>query len=432
MAEAGSARLLEGHEADVALPPASVVKAVTALYALDTLGPAHRFGTWVTATGPVVEGRVEGDLILLGGGDPTLDTDALGDLAAALHARGVRRVAGRFLVQGGALPSFGRIDADQPDHVGYNPPISGLNLNFNRVHFRWDRSGGGHRAIMDAPGQRHNAAVSMARMQIVARNLPVYTYQGGDGVDHWTVAQSALGNSGSRWLPVRHPELYAGDVFRGLAAARGIELPAATRAPASTPRGTVLAEHASPPLAEIAAGMMRWSTNLTAEVLGLAAAQARGLRPASLAESATAMARWTAGAFGVGAFTLVDHSGLGDRSRMAPAQMARLLADARVEARLRGIMRDIPMRDGRGNPMPNHPVEVAAKTGTLNFVSGLAGYVRKPSGPDLVFAVFAADLATRARIPPDQRERPAGARDWSGRARRLQQQLIERWATVYA
>ena len=63
-------------------------------------------------------------------------------------------MTGRFLVAGGALPHVGEIASDQPEHVGYNPAISGLNLNYNRVNFEWKRDGGGYAVQMDARGER--------------------------------------------------------------------------------------------------------------------------------------------------------------------------------------------------------------------------------------------------------------------------------------
>ena len=81
--------------------------------------------------------------------------------------------------------------------------------------------------------------------------------------------------------------------------------------------------------------------------------------------------------------------------------------------------------------MRNHPLKVAAKTGTLNFVSGLGGYVTTPGGRDLAFAIFAADLPRRAGLAPGDRERPAGGREWTARARAMQSRLIERWAAAY-
>lgn len=432
VADAATGQLLEAHRPDEALPPASVLKAMTAVYALDMLGPGHRFATRLIATGPVVGGQVQGDLVLAGGGDPTLATDDLAALVQALRAQGVTGVRGRFVAHGGALPAIARIDPDQPEHVGYNPSVSGLNLNYNRVHFRWRRVGSGHEVTMDAPGERHNALVGMATMQVQNRSLPVYTYAEGGGIERWTVARSALGDGGSRWLPTRQPERLAGDVFRSLARAQGVTLPAAEPGRGPLPPGTVLAQRGSQDLGPVLRDMLRWSTNLTAEAVGLAASQARGARPEGLAASGRLMADWATGRFGTGPMRLVDHSGLGDASRISPAQMLRMLTAPGVSAQLRGLLRDFPMRDGRGNTIADHPLGVAAKTGTLNFVSGLGGYVRTPAGRDLAFAILAADLSARARIAPDQRERPAGGREWAQRARRLQQQLIERWGALHA
>ena len=87
--------------------------------------------------------------------------------------------------------------------------------------------------------------------------------------------------------------------------------------------------------------------------------------------------------------------------------------------------------DDRGRVLQNTPLKVAAKTGTLNFVSGLGGYVATQGGRDLAFAIFVADTDQRDRIARADRETPRGARSWNGKAKRLQQALIERWAAAY-
>ncbi len=412
--DARTGALLEGRAEAAGQPPASVAKAITSLYALARLGPDFRFVTRLVASGPVQGGIVQGDLVLLGAGDPTLETDQLGDLAAALRAQGVRGVRGRFLVNGAALPRIAEIDRDQPEHVGYNPAISGLNLNFNRVHFEWKRGKGGWQIGMDARGQRFVPAVRMARASIVDRQSPLFTYQNRDGQERWTVASGSLGKGGSRWLPVRQPELYAGEVFQTLCAAQGISLPAPQLASAS-PGGTALAQVASPPLAEMLRGMLRHSTNITAEAIGLAASGAGSLRA-----SGRAMSDWLRATHGVDS-DFVDHSGLGGGSRISAAAMAGALL--RVPG-LAQLMRPFPT----GTKARQGPT-AQAKTGTLNFVSGLAGYV--PGARPLVFAIFAADTARRDRLQGAERERPPGGPEWTRRARALQGQLIERWAALY-
>lgn len=181
--------------------PASVAKALTAAYALSALGVEHRFHTQIIATGPVADGIVQGDLVLAGGGDPTLDTDDLNTLAVQLRSAGIQGVTGDLKIWGGALPFARTIDAEQPDHVGYNPSLSGLNLNFNRVYFEWKRAGSDYAVTMQARSDTLRPDVTMARMAIQSRAAPVYTYSQTGSYDSWTVARGALGNGGGRWLP---------------------------------------------------------------------------------------------------------------------------------------------------------------------------------------------------------------------------------------
>lgn len=429
VADARTGAVLEARDADLSLPPASVAKAVTALYALDRLGAGYRFATRVLATGPVAQGMVQGDLVLVGGGDPTLQTDQLGDLVARLAKAGLKGATGRFLYWDGALPRLEGISGDQPDHVGYNAAVSGLNLNFNRVHFEWKRAGGDWQVAVDARGERFVPEVGMVRVGIRSREAPLFTYDRGQ-VEEWTVASAALGKGGSRWLPVRDPGRYVAEVFRTLARAQGIRLPAGERVGA-LPAGAELGRVESEPLPEVLRDMLRFSTNLTAECVGLTASGAGGL-----AASGRAMSDWVRATFGVG-FDLRDHSGLGGESRVTAAGMARVLVRAEAEGRgLKAILRDVGMKDDEGKVIEGHPVKVLAKSGTLNFVSGLAGHVVPPptsknGGRELVFAIFSGDPERRDAVPVALREEPEGGKSWTRRARRLQGQLVSRWAGAY-
>ena len=419
--------VLEARGADRPMPPASTAKAITALYALEALGPAYRFQTRLIATGPISGGIVQGDLILAGGGDPTLSTDDLADMAANLRARGVTGVAGSFLVWGGALPFAREIAGDQPVHVGYNPSISGLILNYNRVHFEWRRAGGGYQLSMDARGERHLPRAYTADVSLANRRAPLFTYGERGGKEHWTVAQAALGKGGSRWLPVRHPDLYTGDVFQTLARAQGVPLPN-PQAITSLPGGTVLVQRSSAELRGILRDMLRYSTNITAEAVGMTASMQRGA-PAALGRSGAAMSDWARARSGMTHAKFVDHSGLGAASRVTPAEMVRALAKLGPSAGLRGILRDVALRDQNGRAIKAHPIKVQAKTGTLNFVSSLAGFMTAPDGTELVFAIFTGDVARRAKSK--ELEVAEGSAEWVRRSKRLQQQLIERWAAVY-
>ncbi len=426
VANARTGEILDALNPVLAMPPASVTKTLTTQYALEALGPTHRFVTRLIATGPVTDGRLEGDLVLLGGGDPHLDTTGLAEMAAALKATGLREIAGRFLVSGGGFPHVARIDPDQPDYLGYNPAVAGLNLNLNRVHFEWKREGDGWDVSMDARTESYRPDVTLARMEIVDRKFPVYTYSNGGRTERWTVAENALGKGGSRWLPVRQPELYAGEVFQSLLRTHGIVLPRAILAE-RVGVGTVLVRRFSPPLAEILRSLLKHSTNLTAEVAGLSASRARGLEPEDLAQSAEAMTGWLRDRMGLRHPEFVDHSGLSDRSRISPADLVAMLLRTGPDSTLASLLKPMRIHDDKGNLVPDSTLRLNAKTGTLNFVSALAGFLYRDQADPLAFAIFAADMPRRAAIRPEDRERPAGAKGWNSRAVRLKWQLLDLW-----
>ncbi len=429
VADAATGLPLETHSSEIARPPASVAKALTALYALDALGAEHRFETRLFATGGVVNGEIEGDLVLVGGGDPTLDTDTLAGMAADLKAAGIIGVKGGFKIYEGALPTMPRIDPEQPDQVGYNPGVSGLALNYNRVHFEWKRANGKYSVTMEGRSARYRPAVRMAAMQLRDRAAPVYTYEDQGGVDVWTVARGALGSGGARWLPVRKPGLYAGEVFASVAGSHGIRLKAPELVE-SLPKGETLVRHQSADLRRILRDMLKWSTNLTAEMVGLAATRARDGKPDSLRASADAMNAWARHSLGMQSVALVDHSGLGDDSRLTAADMVTALVKVHGSG-LREILKPIALRDEKYRVVKDHPIKVDAKTGTLNFVSALAGYLTSPDGTVMAFAIFAADQDIRATISRAEREGPPGGKAWNGRAKRMQQALLERWGVLY-
>lgn len=491
-------QLAEGRGADQPVAPASTLKVLTALYALDRLGAGHRFATRVLRAGDM--------LVLAGGGDPLLDSDGLDELARMVAQSGQGTPA-RFAVWGGALPAIHEIAPGQAAHLAYNPGISGMMLNFNRVHLGWQA--GGAAMALQARAARHSPVAYTVRAEAVTQG-PLFSWREEGGREIWRVNRAGLGRAGSRWLPVRNPEAYAGDVFQTLCRAEGLPLPAPQVTDAA-PEGEELARHDSPPLTEILTGLLEFSTNLTAEAVGLAASGEAGLEA-----SAAAMARWLEGvsdggtvrreadhgdaeaAAGAGSHAgvaligavphgrtqgaagkvvlfapasgrdtaglaaadsatpqsvphggtppkaaaesprpssiphdgtpplrFLDHSGLSGENRMTARALAELLARPSSRAALDGLLKRDPLREALGDAARGGgggvPL-VRAKTGTLNFVSGLAGYA-EAAGEAVAFAILAAD--TERRAANAGRELPEGSAAWVKRAKELQRDLIE-------
>ena len=389
--------------------PASTLKAVTALYALARLGRTRSFATRIIRSGDA--------LILAGGGDPLLSTDDLARLAADLAASGQPAPA-RFAVWGGALPQIAEIAPEQADHLAYNPALSGMNLNFNRVHLGWRPRNGAVEMTLEARAAAHSPR---AYTVTAAPGDPpdLFAWQDRDPGEGWTIARSALNRPGSRWLPVRKPELYTGDVFQTLCRARGLILPPPEVAQ-DPPQGEVVASHDSPPLNEILRGMLNFSTNLTAEVVGLHASGA-----ADPAASARAMQAWLAAQGQGEGFVPGDHSGLSSASRVTAQGMARLLAGPGLAAGLPDLLKPDPLAQDPGRD-PARAAAVRAKTGTLNFVSNLAGYLQRPDGTQSAFAILCSDLPRQAATAGQ--ELPAGVLTWTRDAKRLQRDMLAIWS----
>src|SRR5699024_1597116 len=94
---------------DMPLTPASVSKLFATAGALEQFGPDHRFVTRFASGGTVSGGVLHGNLVLIGGGDPTLDTRNIRVLIQKLKAAGVRHVTGNLVIDNslfGPFPCF--------------------------------------------------------------------------------------------------------------------------------------------------------------------------------------------------------------------------------------------------------------------------------------------------------------------------------------
>jgi len=194
----------------------------------------------------------------------------------------------------------------------------------------------------------------------------------------------------------------------------------------------VIVDNGSPELRLILRDMLKYSTNLTAEVVGLTSSGATGRRAANLNASGRQMGNWLQSSLGANRARFSDHSGLNDTSRISASDMVRTLVRVGPGGPLRPILKEMQLKDENNRARADQTIEIRAKTGTLNFVSALAGYAKPRNGRELAFAIFTADTNRRAALRPGDRERPEGARGWSARSRRMQLKMIERWGAVYS
>jgi D-alanyl-D-alanine carboxypeptidase/D-alanyl-D-alanine-endopeptidase (penicillin-binding protein 4) len=427
-------QILDEKAPDALFLPASVSKLPTVYAAEQILGAGYRFPTLLLRHGA--------DLYLQGGGDPVLTANDLETLAGQLPRANGNAASGRFFYDDGLMPSLPETNDRQPVAAVYNAGIGALDVNFNRIEVTWSRR--------NPDGRLEFRATSVADGLIVPTDwvdfapaagdlspeMP-FLYVGDGRADHWQYS-ARLPDQGATFLPVKGSSLHTALIFRQLAMLAGTNLPAPEpgRAPSDA---DIIARIESRPLADIIPGLLHYSNNVSAELIGLAATRHLTGRALSLSESSRTLNAWLEARLpGVDwhGFRLENHSGLSPQSRVSPRQMASLLVLIGADPLLADSLPTL----GHAGVTPaagNGPPErlLTGKSGTMDYASGLVGYLAAGDGRPLAFAIFVFDRSRRAALDAtfDGRilEPTLQARDWTRRARALEAALLKRWMAKF-
>jgi len=404
--EIATGRVLYARNAGKNMKPASTLKVVTTAAALDAFGPQERFRTTVETTGRIDGlGRVVGDLLLVGGGDPNLSgrfhegrpTAPFEDLAQQLLAAGVRSVEGRVIGHEGLFAGERRgEDWSWGDLVWcYGAEVSALSFNDNCVDLQVSAGEREGDAVLVAatPPSRYYDVVSTATT--VARNAPgelrLERRLGGNVIR--ISGTHAIGQApwkGS--VALEDPARYAAAVFTEVLAAKGIAVTgdAATSSEPPPASRRVLAAIQSQPLAEIVRVVNKESQNLHTEMLlRLVGARRSGLGSVEAGREAVDDFLRRMGA-SPDTWSLQDGSGLSRSDLLTPHDMVSLLVAMDRHPHAAAFRDSLPVagEDGtlesrmRATPAAGR---VQAKTGTIRNVNALAGYVTTRTGLRLAF-----------------------------------------------
>lgn len=415
--------LLYGRNADRLFIPASNTKLVVSIVANALLGPGFTVPTSAYGSGPVVNGVLQGDLVLYGRGDPTFskrcyDADTtksgvcdanpaarLHDLAQQLHDRGVRVIAGDVVGDGSYFdpqiihPGWENYDLGW----WYAAPVSGLGFNDNAVDFREVASDSVGAAAQLTLTPDIGAFTLENRAEVGARGTrrTFDIFRTGDGLGYLATGALPAGSTRNESAAVVDPNRYAALAFRRELAAVSILVRGQTRSTVDS--FTYHAARATPPLAEVTSRPFKdwlypilspsqnWFAEMTLKQLGKRFGSA-----GSWAEGRAVERRFLIDSVGIDSteFSLQDGSGLATNNFVAPLAFTRLLAFARKQTNFAAINAGLPqsgkpgtLRDRfTGTPAAN---VVHAKTGSISGVNALSGYIERPDGGVLVFSVMA-------------------------------------------
>jgi D-alanyl-D-alanine carboxypeptidase/D-alanyl-D-alanine-endopeptidase (penicillin-binding protein 4) len=390
--------------------PASNMKIVTAAGALEALGPDYRYATRVAAAGPVRDGVLHGDLVVIGGGDPTISDRFHGDVrtvfrawADSLRAHGVRRITGAVIGNDDVFDdvALGRGWAWDDLEDSYSAEVGGLMLNEGFVTVR----------VSPVPGQRAAAVTTLpvsdewvpvvgnvwmaaagAAPQVRvgrADSLSGVAVSGTLPPDTTVEAEVAVRNNTRFFASVLRQALLEAGIGVGGQSLDADDAPGRARPESST----LLFTHTSPPMRDILAAFMKPSQNQLGEIL--LKTLGRELRGLGSAGAGVMAIDSMAVAWGLPRRLLsqADGSGLSRYNLVAPEFLAALLEREARSPHFSVFHAAMPVaaRDGtlasrmRGTPAEGN---VHAKTGTLSGVRSLSGYFTTAAGERMVFSMM--------------------------------------------
>jgi len=373
--------------------PASVIKLLPSLAALESLSPAYQWHTRVYQSGRVNGGTLNGNLYIQGGGDPYLTVESMWALLKNVRAQGIDRINGDIVVDDGVFAGggFDRAAFDDKPYRLYNGPANGLMVNFWAVRFTV-------RALPD--GVHIDAFPSSERLQVInnvqhsskpctsARRRVRYSIKQAPG----SVVVAFNGVLSSRCRPivlaraVIPDERYVQYVLPGLWRDAGGALDGKVRPGTVPEKADQLVSHPSRSLGEVVRATNKFSNNMMARHLLLTLGTTRAERGIRMADGIEALNDWIlARGLDVPGLRIVNGSGLSRDTRISARGMANLLRagfhsryapEFLTSLPIAGEDRVLDERAYRGSGA----AIVRIKTGLIDHVRAMAGYVMTPGG----------------------------------------------------
>jgi serine-type D-Ala-D-Ala carboxypeptidase/endopeptidase (penicillin-binding protein 4) len=380
--------------------PASTIKVVTSFAALDELGPGYHWTTRAYATGPIIDGRLAGDLVIEGGGDPYLSIERWWRFARELRNTGLRRIDGDIVIDR-SLYVLQEPDADEFDGRGdrvYNVIPDALLVNFQAAEFHFVPEPTRVRVIVDPEPANLKLATAIrvgdGPCDSGLKSVTFTTYESEPDRLALTGRLSKRCPPAVAWRAIMRAPDYAFGTFVTAWREQGGEFTGRMRLEPRSPAAQSVAEFESLSLGEVIRLLNKYSNNTMARMLVLTLAYERYGAPATVPNGERALDEWLA-RVGLDFPELVidNGSGLSRRTRIAADSMARLLAMAYRSRYFPELAASLPLA-GQDGTLKRRFADLAAegrirlKTGHLNGVSAVAGWVTDRSGRPLTVVVI--------------------------------------------
>jgi D-alanyl-D-alanine carboxypeptidase/D-alanyl-D-alanine-endopeptidase (penicillin-binding protein 4) len=402
--DAGSNEVVLSVNEDQPRSPASVIKVLTTYAALDALGPSYTWKTRAYVNGRLANGVLNGDLIVVGGGDPYMTSERWWRFVQDLREQGLAKITGDFVIDHSYFaPQEGsRGDFDAQPFRTYNVLPDALMVNFQTSRFTVIAN-----TLRDQPlilvnplpsnlELRNQVRLGNGRCQGYDRGIEFDTPEPIDAPNLLVVRgvfPTACGSYSISRAIMSAPD-YAYGTFRTLWTQSGGAIDGAMRIETLPADAALLYEYDSLPLAEVIRLVNKYSNNVMARHLMLTLGVEKYGPPATIDSGRNAVRTWlTSRGIQMPGFVLDNGSGLSRAERVTARGLGEMLDLAWHSPFMPEFAASLPLSATDGTlrnrfKSPGMQGRIRLKTGHLDNVSALAGFVNAASGKTYVVVII--------------------------------------------
>lgn len=396
--EIGADAPLLAINAALPLNPASSIKTLTTLAALEVLGPAYTWETEIYPLGTISDGTLQGDLLIKGGGDPFLVEDYFRNMLKTLQRRGVTRISGDLVLDVSlfdAAVSREPVIDNEPNRT-YNVLPHALMVNFQTVNFFFYPHGNGRDVVIKADPALPNLNIAN---QLQLANTACTGFQRGVSFREDPADPNGVIFSGA--YPARCSEFvlpravldapnYTFGLFRKLWQELGGDFAGELRIGTAPEEREPLVTWQSEPLTDVIKSINKYSNNMMTRQLLLTLALERYGAPATVENGIRAVQDYLSG-LGIdhAALVLENGAGLSRDVRITANLFNAILQRGYAINTMPEFLASLPLAGEDGTMrarLRNGDMRgsMHVKTGSLDGVASVAGYVHARSGRDFV------------------------------------------------
>jgi D-alanyl-D-alanine carboxypeptidase/D-alanyl-D-alanine-endopeptidase (penicillin-binding protein 4) len=393
--EIGASTPLLAFDADTPRNPASAMKLLTTLVSLDELGPAYTWKTDVYAGGRVTHGRLQGDLYLKGSGDPYLVTENFWQLLYALRQAGLERIDGDLVLDASYLqPGAGDPgDFDGQRLRAYNVEPNALLVNFQAINFRFLPETGARALRLVADPHPANLVVDN-RVQVTGgrcvswgRGVAMQVVHDGErNTVRFSGKYPRACGEHDMFRVISDAPHYVFGLFKAVWAQLGGQFAGGVREAVIPDDAHLLYSLDSRPLADILRSINKYSNNVMTRQLVLTLGAAKEGAPGTEAKGLGVIRRWLElHGLRFPELVLENGAGLSREEQISPRHLGEVLLTGYNNPYMPEFVSSLPLAglDGtlrtrfHGTGLEGR---LHAKTGSLNNVKSIAGYLLDRQG----------------------------------------------------